>query len=298
MGSEDPAASAEARAADAAIRDVVLTLRGQHTYYLEILDNSPFLQELRSIEHEINDPNQRPPSTLLQIPLDEGREALSVNARDLTGLYVSGHGEHPTMNTSEGHLGGYISAFHTLSNELGAEHGDGATWTPRLWRWIRDELKIESVLDVGCGEGHAAGYFQQLDCRICGVDGSEQAFLDSVIPACHVQHDYTVGPYVPDETYDLVWSCEFVEHVEEFYMQNFLATFAAAKKYIFMTYAPPGALGWHHVNCREAEYWIEKIEGLGFRFHTELTASARRASEPGHFRDRGLVFARPDAQEG
>jgi SAM-dependent methyltransferase len=196
------------------------------------------------------------------------------------------------MNTSEGHLGGYISAKHPRSAEFGMEHGDSATWAPQLWRWIRSELQVDSVLDVGCGEGHAAGFFRDLGCRIGGVDGSALALQDSVIPEVHLKHDYSIGPFLPEDDYELVWCCEFVEHVEEKFVDNFLTTFNCATKYIFMTAAPLGQPGWHHVNCQPPGYWIERVENLGFSFAPELTEEARQRAGAGHFSRQGLVFER------
>jgi hypothetical protein len=81
--------------------------------------------------------------------------------------------------------------------------------------------------------------------------------------------------------------------VEERYSHNFLASFAAAEKYIAMTYAAPGQSGWHHVNCQPQPYWIDKIERLGFRFDEKLSEQARRVAEPdSHFARCGSVFVR------
>jgi SAM-dependent methyltransferase len=150
------------------------------------------------------------------------------------------------------------------------------------------------VLDVGCGEGHAAAFFKTLGCDVMGVDGSMQAARDSIIPDHHVIHDFVNGPYLPAREFDLVWSCEFVEHVEEKYCQNFLATFACSRQYILTTHAGPGQPGWHHVNLQEEDYWIEKVEGIGFQFDPVLTDQSRQIAEPGHYEDRGLVFTRND----
>lgn len=192
----------------------------------------------------------------------------------------------------EGHLGGYIRSRHAAVPTLAKlEHGDPATWYPSLWHWARKELGVTSVLDVGCGEGHAARFFRDLGCRVLGVDGSVQALRDSRIPEQHVAHDFVCGTYLPGEDFDLVWSCEFVEHVQERYSEHFLRTFEAASRYLMMTYAPPGQWGYYHVNLQKEQYWIERVEAHGFRFDESRTRRSRDLTRA-HYQRHGLFFAR------
>lgn len=193
----------------------------------------------------------------------------------------------------EGHLGGYVRSSSIPSAAgLDVSNGDPATWTPRLWEWAITRLGVTSMLDVGCGEGHAAHYFQSHGCDVAGVDGSQSARRASKIAGVHYQHDFQLGPFQPTRTFDLVWSCEFVEHVREEFTSHFLQTFACADRYLMMTYAPPGQPGWHHVNCQPAEYWIERISRLGFRFDQPLTRTSRQQCDKGHYRSKGLLFVR------
>lgn len=203
-------------------------------------------------------------------------------------------GHHPDTNVDEGHLGGYIRGRQSsVPTVYDFENGDPATWDPDLWSWAYETLGVRSMLDVGCGEGHAARYFRDLGCRVLGVDGSLQAKRDSVISDQHVIHDFTQAAYLPDDIFDLVWSCEFVEHVEECYLDNFLETFAYSQHFLMMTFASPGQPGFHHVNCQPMDYWIEKMEPIGFFFDEELTETTRAIASQGHYHERGLFFMRP-----
>lgn len=200
---------------------------------------------------------------------------------------------HPDTNIDEGHLGGYIRGRQSATPTVEKlKHGDPATWTPELWLWAYQTLGIRSVIDIGCGEGHAARYFRDLGCDVLGIDGSKQAKRDSVIPGQHVTHDFTVGPFHPATTFDLAWSCEFVEHVEERYLDNFLETFTFSRHYLMMTYAGPGQPGHHHVNCQHMDYWIDKVESAGFQFDQALTETSRAISSEGHYKHHGLLFTR------
>jgi hypothetical protein len=176
-----------------------------------------------------------------------------------------------------GHLGGFIIG------------GDPATFYPHLWEWLVREHGVFSVMDVGCGEGHALAYFHDvLGIYAQGVDGVEQdnPFIWT--------HDYTQGPLSFGTPYDLVWSCEFVEHVEERYVPNFLASFAGARL-VAITHAEPGQPGYHHVNCRSSEYWKGAMTAAGFAFDEETTLHARymaamNRNPINHFARSGLVF--------
>lgn len=201
-------------------------------------------------------------------------------------------GLDPDTNVDEGHLGGYVRGRQSVTpTESGYEHGDPLTWYPELWRWAVRALGVRSVLDVGCGEGHGARFFQDLGCRVTAVDGSLQARRDSVVPERHVVHDFARGVYLPADGFDLVWSCEFVEHVEERHLPNFLVTFACGDRYLMMTFAGPGQPGHHHVNCRPADYWIERLASIGFR-HDEARTLETRTLATGHYGERGLFFVR------
>jgi len=176
------------------------------------------------------------------------------------------------------HLGGYVPG------------GDPATQYPDLWAWMVDHWKIRSVLDVGCGDGQAVKCFRGLGCVVLGIDGVQQD--DPNI----LTHDYTVGPCGAIQEFDLAWSCEFVEHVEERYVPNFLATFARAR-YVLMTHGEPGQPGWHHVNNQPSDYWKGALAAVGYQYDEVLTFQARRLAglnlDPyNHFRRCGLAFRR------
>jgi len=181
-----------------------------------------------------------------------------------------------------GHLGGYVAG------------GDPDTYCPALWNWLVQEYGVGSMLDVGCGDGATMDYFAELGCYVHGVDGVIQ---ENPRILCW---DYTHGPRLFFSR-DLVWSCEFVEHVEEQYVSNFLATFECARL-LLMTHAEPGQPGWHHVNCQPASYWINRIEEIGLSFDPELTMRTRSlatvGATPGNYYVKtGLAFIRTRAVE-
>jgi hypothetical protein len=127
-----------------------------------------------------------------------------------------------------------------------------------------------------------------------GIDGCTDLLHKEVWPGQHnylVLHDFTQGPLLRlTINPDVIWSCEFVEHVESRYENNFLSLFGQSR-IVMLTHAIPGQSGYHHVNCQPAEYWISRLACRGLSFDQRLTEESRRGST-GFWRKTGMVFVR------
>lgn len=179
------------------------------------------------------------------------------------------------------HLGGYVS-----------EHLMTGTWSPWVWELLIDAFNVKTMTDVGAGEGQVARWFAYSGIDAIAVDGCANPRDDGVR---YVQHDYSQGPYVPHGIRDLCWSAEFVEHVDEEFVPNFLATFRQ-HRVLALTHALPGHVGWHHVNCREPSYWLKLLRADGWTFDAENTHDLRsilpREDFPGRCVKETLVILR------
>ena len=91
----------------------------------------------------------------------------------------------------------------------------------------------------------------------------------------------TTGEFIPTKKYDMTWCCEFVEHVEDQYLHNFMKTFNMFDV-VAMTHGVPGQPGYHHVNCQESEYWIKLLSDYGFEY-LESTSLSLRDSIPDYY---------------
>ena len=183
-------------------------------------------------------------------------------------------------------LNGYKDHLHGKTQQTFADghvggcniYGDPTSECPKMWAFICNRLNITSVIDIGCGFGYHTKYFkEQLDLRVVGVEGSKKVVKLTPIKEV-IHHDYTQAEYIPDDDFDLAWCIEFVEHVEDQYKDNFLATFKKCK-HLVMTHATPGQSGYHHVNERDRSYWIEYISKNGFEFLPDLTEKCGEISK-------------------
>lgn len=176
--------------------------------------------------------------------------------------------------------------------ELGGNgrHGDIGTFCPRLWRYLVERFGIQSVLDVGCGEGHAVAFFHGLGLIAHGIDGLPLNIKRAITPIA--LHDIRNGPYIMPV--DLVWSCEVAEHIDEDKVDNYIQTLVNGK-IVAMTHAEPGDPGHHHVNNQTKEYWIEKLNAVGYEldpYNGVYVTVSKRDEVESYFSRTGLVFRR------
>jgi hypothetical protein len=166
-------------------------------------------------------------------------------------------------------------------------HGDLNTFCPVVWQFLIDRYAIHSVLDVGCGEGHAVDWFNRHGVYAVGIEGLWSNVVGGVHPIVH--HDITQSVFKIKA--DMVWSCEVAEHIDEQYVGNYLATLANAR-IVAMTHALPGQAGYHHVNLQPPGYWIAKMEEHGYTYDEVSTTRARALETSTYFRATGLIFTR------
>ena len=164
----------------------------------------------------------------------------------------------------DGHLGGFVQG------------GDPDTFDPVVWQDLINNFKPCNLIDVGCGEGHAIKWFVDNGVDAIGVEGSYKALEKSPVKDRIIIHDYTKGPFKIGSEFDLAWSCEFVEHVEARFTNNYMATFSCAPV-VAMTYSEPqwSSGGHHHVNCQPQSYWNEKFEAMGYMLMEECSMYLR-----------------------
>lgn len=167
--------------------------------------------------------------------------------------------------------------------------GDPLTYAPSVWDYLINRFCINSVLDLGAGEAHAANYFHNKGLKVLAVDGMEGNCANKNYPTVHI--DLTKG-YVTAEV-DLVHCQEVVEHIEEKYIDNLLISISCGN-YFVMTHALPGQGGYHHVNEQPSEYWVQQLDRYGFVLLAEDSKRVRQlAVRDGavYLARTGLVFA-------
>ena len=116
-----------------------------------------------------------------------------------------------------------------------------------LLKWARDKLNVKTMLDLGCGPGGQVYEARKLGLSVIGVDGDFTLVRER--PELFVAHDFTKGKYEPPTVgFDLIWCIEFVEHIDEIYVDNWMSL-TQKGRYVFMTYSD--TVSYTHLRAHE-----------------------------------------------
>jgi SAM-dependent methyltransferase len=180
------------------------------------------------------------------------------------------------------------------------QHGGSTNVDIETLKYAIKRWGVKSMIDVGCGTGGQVIEGQNLGIDSYGVDGSKD------IPSSKnfQRVDYRVKASNFDREFDLGWSVEFVEHVEEKCIPIFMKDFQKCRR-VILTAAPKFWGGKNHVNEQSEVYWLDKFNQHGFTLNFKETFRVRKNSVTlmnGEVRPprqqfikiRGLVFERND----
>lgn len=176
------------------------------------------------------------------------------------------------------HLGGHLNKTHVDDGVL---------------KFFMNELGCSSMADIGCGPGGQVERAVGLGYKpAIGADGDFTLNRNGLM-GTYVLVDFTKDKLKLMNNIDLIWSCEFVEHVEEQYIPNFMPAFQSGL-WVAMTYCPPqpDQPNPHHFNEQPEEYWIDVFKDYGLSYYPDITKEARSWStmKKPFFQTRGLVF--------
>lgn len=190
---------------------------------------------------------------------------------------MSYSGLTPLNDESLKHLGGNIS------------EGDPFTYAPLVWDYLIKRFAINTVLDLGSGMGYAANYFNKAGLKVLAVDGMPENCKQAIYPTLQID---LVNLKVLTRV-DLVHCQEVVEHIEEKYLGNLMQSLTCGR-IIVMTNALPGQGGYHHVNEKPTEYWIENMSKYNCEVLIEDTNRIRKLAQldgAKYLAQTGLVLA-------
>jgi SAM-dependent methyltransferase len=136
----------------------------------------------------------------------------------------------------------------------------------RLLPVLRQHLSIESVLDVGCGQGAWLSIWNELGVRtVRGIDGDYVDRSRLLIDAEHFQSHNLATAFELGRRFDLVESLEVAEHLPADSAAAFVASLTRHGDLVLFSAAPKGQGGDQHINEQSYDYWRGLFRTHGYR---------------------------------
>jgi tryptophanyl-tRNA synthetase len=150
-----------------------------------------------------------------------------------------------------------------------------------------DGFVLETIIDVGCGNGSYTFYLRSQGFDVDGFDGNPFT-LDITYGECGV---VDFADPVNLWARDLVLCLEVAEHIpkdrEEIFIENILAPMS---DYVIISWAIPGQGGLGHVNCRDNEYVEAIFSYWGYNHLKEWSDRMRKKSKLSWFKNTIMVY--------
>lgn len=122
--------------------------------------------------------------------------------------------------------------------------------------FIHKHLAINSVLDIGCGQGAWLSVWQELGINnFIGIDGSYVDSAHLLIPEENFVTADLAEKFSINKQFDLIQCLEVAEHLPLSKASQFVAAIAAHGKTVMFSAAPKGQGGDHHVNEQGYDFW-------------------------------------------
>ncbi len=130
---------------------------------------------------------------------------------------------------------------------------------------VRDAVRVESLLDVGAGQGAWAAEWMAAGVEdIAAVDGQYVDRRALLVPAARFHSHDLAQALDLGRRFDLVQSLEVAEHLAEDQAEQFVESLTAHGDVVLFSAAVPHQGGEHHVNEQLPEYWREKFARRGY----------------------------------
>ena len=154
----------------------------------------------------------------------------------------------------------------------------------------------DTVVDFGCGLGDYVNYFIDKHILCFGFDGNPntEKLTNGLCSQIDLSKDINLKPYEDIELNrlpDWVLSLEVGEHIPKEFEDVFIGNLHRNNtKGIVLSWGIEGQGGTGHVNERNNDYIIEKIEKLGYKYNKPVSDLLRSEVDLWYFENTLMVF--------
>lgn len=120
---------------------------------------------------------------------------------------------------------------------------------------LLSKLKIESVLDVGCGAGAWLAAWKENSVNIIGLDGDYVNKEYLYINESEFKPTDLSKPFNLEQQFSLAQSLEVAEHLPTARSSGFIQDLCRHANFVLFSAAPPGQGGDNHINEQTYSFW-------------------------------------------
>jgi len=146
---------------------------------------------------------------------------------------------------------------------------------------------VYDVIDIGCGNGAYSLSLCKYGVNCYGFDGNPftPELTNDMCGVLDFSEPVDMRPY------DMSLCLEVAEHIpaekEDVFISNIIRL---SSRFIIMSWAVEGQGGVGHVNCRNNDYVIDKMQQNGFELMIENTIRMRELAKVSWFKNTLMVF--------
>ena len=144
-----------------------------------------------------------------------------------------------------------------------------------LCNYLADK-QAKTVVDFGCGLGDYAKAFKSKGYNVEAYDGNPntETLSNGIGKVLDLSKPFYLG-----KKFDVVLSLEVGEHIPAEFEQQFIDNITKhVKKNLVISWAIKGQDGDGHINCKNNDYIIAKIEDCGFKFNFNNSEKIRKSA--------------------
>lgn len=149
--------------------------------------------------------------------------------------------------------------------------------------------EVETVIDIGCGNGEYTLNFLNAGINCKGFDGNPctPTMTKGLCSVMDFSQPVDLGQY------DLVLCLEVGEHIPAKYEQVLIDNICrSSKEYVVLSWGIEGQDGWGHVNCQNNDYVINEMNKRGFDYLPEKSQVLRDAASAYWFKNTTMIYVR------
>ncbi len=136
--------------------------------------------------------------------------------------------------------------------------------------FLLDHLKIQSVLDVGCGIGTWLSAFSEMGIEdLLGIDAEFPTGRFILSRDKFLEMDLN-DSFDLERKYDIALCLELVEHLSDKASANIVGSLVKHAEVILFSAAIPYQGGQNHINEQWVDYWVDRFAVHGYKFYDGL----------------------------